>query len=55
MEGDEEVSTIVFELEPYGDGTRLHLNHHGFTRPEEVDQNEAGWSHQLDRLEALLA
>lgn len=53
MEGDEEVSTITFDLEPVGEGTRLQLNHHGLTRPEDVGQNEAGWSHQLDRLEAL--
>lgn len=55
LEGDEEVSTIVFELEPHGDGTRLHLKHHGLTRPEDVDQNQAGWAHQLDRLETLLS
>lgn len=54
MEGDDEVSTVVFELEPHGDGTRLQLNHHGLTRPEDVAQNEGGWRHQLDRLEALL-
>lgn len=54
MEGDDEVSTVVFELEPHGDGTRLQLHHHGLTRPEEVAQNEGGWQHQLDRLEALL-
>lgn len=54
MEGDDEVSTVVFELEPHGDGTRLHLTHHGLARPEEVAQNEGGWQHQLDRLEALL-
>lgn len=54
MEGDEEVSTVVFELEPHGTGTRLQLRHHGLTRPEDVAQNEGGWQHQLDRLEALL-
>lgn len=54
MEGDDEVSTVVFELEPHGDGTRLQLNHHGLTRPEDVAQNQGGWQHQLDRLEALL-
>ena len=55
MEGDEEVSTVVFDLEPHGDGTRLQINHHGLTRPEDVQQNEGGWNHQLDRLEALLS
>ena len=54
MDGDDEVSTVVFELEPHGDGTRLQLTHHGLTRPEEVAQNEGGWQHQLDRLQALL-
>jgi len=54
MEGDDEVSTVVFDLEPHGSGTRLQLTHHGLTRPEEVAQNEGGWQHQLDRLEALL-
>lgn len=53
MVGDDEVSTIVFDLEPHGEGTRLQLNHHGLTRPEDVGQNQAGWTHQLDRLEAL--
>ena len=54
MDGDEEVSTVVFALEPHGDGTRLQLTHHGMTRPEDVAQNEGGWQHQLDRLEALI-
>lgn len=54
MDGDDEISTVVFALEPYGDGTRLQLTHHGLTRPEELAQNEGGWQHQLDRLEALL-
>lgn len=53
MDGDDEVSTVVFELEPHGDGTHLQLSHHGLTRPEDVAQNEDGWQHQLDRLEAL--
>ncbi|MGD2100998.1 MAG: SRPBCC domain-containing protein [Acidimicrobiia bacterium] len=52
--GDEEVSTVAFELEPHGDDTRLHIRHHGLTKPEDVAQNEAGWAHQLDRLEKLL-
>jgi len=54
MDGDDEVSTVAFELEPHGDGTRLQLNHHGLTAPEDVAQNRGGWQHQLDRLEALL-
>ena len=55
MEGDDEVSAVVSDLEPHGDGTRLQLHHHGLTRPEEVGQNEAGWNHQLDRLKELLS
>lgn len=55
MEGEEGVSTVIWELEPHGDGTRLLLTHLGLTRPEEVGQNEAGWNHQIDRLEAVLA
>lgn len=54
LEGEDEVSTVVFELQPHPDGTRLELTHHGFTRPEDVPQTEGGWRHQLDRLEALL-
>ncbi len=55
MEGEDEISTVVFELEPHGDGTRLLLTHHGLTSPEEVAQNDGGWNHQLDRLERLFA
>lgn len=55
MEGDSDVSTVAFDLEPHGEGTRIQLSHHGLTRPEEVAQNEAGWGHQLDRLEAVLS
>lgn len=54
VEGEEEVSTVVFELEPHGDETRLRLTHHGMTKPEDVAQTDAGWVHQLDRLEAFL-
>lgn len=54
MEGEDEISTVVFELEPHGDGTRLLLTHHGLTSPEDVAQNDGGWNHQLDRLELLL-
>lgn len=55
MEGDDAVSTVVFELEPLGDTTRLILSHHGLTTPEDVSQNRFGWDHQFDRLEALLS
>lgn len=55
VEGDDEVSTVVFDLEPVGGQTRLTVTHHGLTSPEDVTQNDAGWSHQLDRLDRLLA
>ncbi len=53
LEGEDEISTVVFELEPHGDETRLLLTHHGLTSPEDVAQNDGGWNHQLDRLEKL--
>jgi uncharacterized protein YndB with AHSA1/START domain len=55
MEGDEEISTVVFELEPVGRATRLILTHHGLTTPEDVSQNQYGWNQQFDRLEQLLS
>ncbi len=55
LAGDDEVSTVVFDLEPVGEQTRLTVTHRGLTSPEDVTQNDAGWSHQLERLEALLA
>lgn len=55
MEGEPLESTVVWDLEPVGTGTRLRLSHHGLTLPEDVTQNDAGWRHLLDRLEAVLA
>jgi uncharacterized protein YndB with AHSA1/START domain len=55
MEGDDEISTVVFELEPVGRSTRLILTHHGLTTPEDVSQNQYGWDHQFDRLERMLS
>lgn len=55
MDGEDEVSTVVFQLDDHEDGTRLRLDHHGLTRPEDVAQNDAGWHHQLDRLATLLS
>lgn len=51
---DVDISTIVWSLEPEGDGTRLRLEHHGLTAPEDVQRNEAGWAHLLDRLAAVV-
>lgn len=53
-EGEELTSTVVWELEPVGDGTRLTLRHLGLTSPEEYEQNDGGWRHLLDRLEQVL-
>ncbi len=55
VEGDDDVSTVVMTLESVGDGTRLSITHHGLTSPEDVSQNQGGWTHQLDRLETVLA
>lgn len=53
---DEEItSTVVWELEPVGSGTRLRLTHLGLTLPDDVEQNEAGWGHLLDRLETVVS
>ena len=54
MEGDDEETIVTFDLTAEGDGTRLRLTHSGFLDRSEIDQNEAGWRHRFDRLEALL-
>ncbi len=54
LEGEDIESTVAFELEPVGSGTRLAIRHSGLSA-EEIAQNDAGWRHQLDRLEAVLA
>jgi uncharacterized protein YndB with AHSA1/START domain len=43
-------STIVFELEPDGNGTRLRFTHRDLPTPEAVERHAAGWDHYLDRL-----
>ena len=43
MKGEDGVSTVVFDLEPVGTGTRLTVTHHGMTSPEDVAQNDGGW------------
>lgn len=52
--GEDVLSTVVWDLEPQGDATRLRLTHLGLTLPEDVEQNDAGWRHLLDRLADLL-
>lgn len=55
MAGEDVESTVIWELEPVGQGTRLRLTHLGLVLPEDVEQNDAGWRHLLDRLEQVLA
>lgn len=55
LEGEDEISTVVFELEEHESGTRLSLTHHGLTKPEDVANNDSGWNDCLDRLEQLIA
>ena len=51
---DEElVTTVAFELEPQGDGTRLAINHRGFVDPVDLEQNRGGWGDLLTALAAL--
>lgn len=54
LEGEDEISTVVFELEAHDSGTRLSLTHHGLTKPEDVTDNDSGWRACLDRLERLV-
>jgi len=54
MEGEDIESTVAFDLEAVAGGTHLALTHTGLAA-DEIGQNDAGWRHQLDRLEALLA
>ena len=54
VEGEDEISTVVFTLEPRGTSTHLELTHHGLTTPEDVANNDSGWRSCLDRLETLI-
>lgn len=48
-------TTVEWTLEPREDGgTRLHLVESGFAAPEDRDQNDAGWDHELGELVAYL-
>jgi len=44
------VTTVRFELEPQGSGTRLSVHHRGFVDPVDLEQNQGGW---LDLLATL--
>jgi uncharacterized protein YndB with AHSA1/START domain len=51
---DEElVTTVAFELEPQGDGTRLAINHRGFVDPVDLEQNRGGWGDLLTAIAVL--
>jgi uncharacterized protein YndB with AHSA1/START domain len=51
---DEElVTTVRFELEPLGSGTRLSVHHKGFVDPVDLEQNAGGWTDHLAALGAL--
>lgn len=54
MAGDPALTTVTFDLRAELGATRLILTHAGFTDVADRDQNDAGWHHQLDRLEAVL-
>jgi uncharacterized protein YndB with AHSA1/START domain len=51
---DEELVTSVrFEIEPVGSGTRLSVHHKGFVDPVDLEQNAGGWTDHLAVLGAL--
>lgn len=54
MAGDESLTTVRVDLHEEGESTRLVLTHSGFTDRSDMNQNDAGWRHQLDRLEDAL-
>jgi len=53
-EGDTSSTTVTYLLQEELGATRLVLTHVGFVDRDDSEQNDAGWRHQLDRLEALL-
>ena len=53
---DEElVTTVSFNLEPQGTGTRLTVVHRGFVDPVDLEQNQGGWADHLAALGLLAA
>ena len=44
-------TTVVFELEPDGEGTLVRFAHLGLPTPEAVERHGHGWDHYLPRLE----
>jgi uncharacterized protein YndB with AHSA1/START domain len=45
-------TTVEIDLRPAGDGTELHLRHHGLPGPM-VEPHSGGWHNYLGRLTAL--
>ena len=43
-------TTVEFDLEPEGDGTRLRFVHHDLPNAEASAAHAHGWEHYLDRL-----
>ena len=54
MAGDPSETTVTFELRAELGQTRVVLTHVGFAARADLEQNDAGWQHQLDRLVTLL-
>jgi uncharacterized protein YndB with AHSA1/START domain len=48
-DGASDVSTVTYELEPNGEGTRLVLTHVGVPA-EDLERVDGGWGHVLDNL-----
>lgn len=55
VEGDEHATTVTIDLTQSQHGTHLVLVHDGFTDENDMEQNEGGWRHQLERLDLILA
>lgn len=52
---EELVTTVAFDLEPQGAGTRLRVNHRGFVDAVDLEQNQSGWGDLLPKLGRLAA
>ena len=51
---DEElVTTVSFEIEPLGEGSRLTVHHRGFVDPIDLEQNHGGWVDHLATLNQI--
>jgi len=52
--GDGEVSTIDVRFIATETGTRIELHHTGFTKPESVENHDAGWDSYIEGFKAFL-